>query len=117
MTSSIRVYIGSRIKAHRKEKRVTQAGLAEAIGCEVGTIGRYERGENSPDSEQLIGMAAFFGVSPMDFLPVEVDMKRQTILDLRAELIEMVHRINDQKLLEHLIESLKTVPNPGRGTR
>lgn len=106
MTTSTRVYIGSRIRAYRKAKGATQASLAEALGCEVTTIGRYERGEYAPDSEQLMQLAEFFNASPMDFLPGELDKKRQEVLDLRAELIDQAYKINDVTQLKKIINTM-----------
>lgn len=103
MTSSVRKLIGARIKSHRKWKRVTQAALAEALECEVTTIGRYERGEHSPDGEQLLKLASFFNTSPLDFLPTEADERRQTVLDLRSALTDLVFMIDDQAALERMI--------------
>jgi transcriptional regulator with XRE-family HTH domain len=103
MTSSVRKLIGARIKLHRKSKQVTQAALAEALECEVTTIGRYERGEHSPDGEQLLKLAAFFGVSPLDFLPTDADERRHTVLELRSALADLVFLIDDPTQLQRLI--------------
>lgn len=103
MSSTIRKLIGSRIKAHRKNQGVTQEMLAEALGCESTTLGRYERGEYAPDGEQLVKLAQFFGVSPMDFLPGEVDIHRQAILELRASLAELLFSINDLDELQRIL--------------
>jgi transcriptional regulator with XRE-family HTH domain len=113
----IRTIIGSRIKLYRKDNGITQAALAEAIDCEVTSIGRYERGETAPDGEQLVKMAEFFGISPMDFLPVKIDVTRQSVLDLRAELIDLLYRIHDPKRLEGLIKIVKETPFPDRRSR
>lgn len=107
--SSIRKLIGARIKTHRKNKGVTQAFLAEILDCEVTTLGRYERGEFAPDGEQLIKIANFFEVSPMDFLPVPVDITRQDLLDSRATLIDLIYRIDNLKNLEKLISEAKNL--------
>lgn len=107
MSSAIRKLIGSRIKAHRKAMGITQAALAEVLDCEVTTLGRYERGEYAPDGEQLVRMAEHFNVSPMDFLPCSVDIKRQKVIDLRTDLVELVYNINDQAVLERLIQIAK----------
>lgn len=103
MTSATRALIGARIKSHRKARNVTQAVLAEALDCEVTTIGRYERGEFSPDGEQLIKLAKFFKVSPIDFLPTEIDVRWQTVCDLRSVLIDQIYRIEDPAELQRLI--------------
>lgn len=113
----IRKIIGTRIKTYRKGQGATQAALAEAIDCEVTTIGRYERGDSAPDGEQLIKIAEFFGVSPMDFLPIKIDITRQEVLDLRADLIDLVYRINDPKQLERLISVASELPVPDRRNR
>lgn len=115
--SSIKKIIGSRIKAHRKSKGVTQAALAEAIDCEVTSIGRYERAETAPDGEQLIRMAEYFGISPMDFLPAKMDVTRQTVLDMRSELTDLIFKIDDPKQLERLISIAKEFSTPDRRGR
>lgn len=115
--SSIKKIIGSRIKAHRKIKGVTQAALAEAIDCEVTSIGRYERAETAPDGEQLIRMAEYFGISPMDFLPVKMDVTRQTVLEMRSELTDLIFKINDPRQLERLISMANEFSAPDRKGR
>lgn len=115
--SSIKKIIGSRIKAHRKIKGVTQAALAEAIDCDVTSIGRYERSETAPDGEQLIRMAEYFGISPMDFLPVKTDVTRQTVLDMRSELTDLIFQINDPRQLERLISMAQEFTTPDRRGR
>jgi len=107
MNSPIRTLIGSRIKSHRKAKQITQAVLAEALDCEVTTIGRYERGDFSPDGEQIIKLAVFFNVSPIDFLPTEADVRWQKVCDLRSVLIDLVYRIDDPAELERLIDAAR----------
>ena len=103
MTSATRKLIGARLKAHRLSKNVTQANVAEAMDCEVTTIGRYESGAHSPDGEQLIRLANYFGVSPIDFLPTTGDIRRQTIIDLRSALADIVFTIDEPSQLQQLI--------------
>ncbi|WP_324729589.1 helix-turn-helix domain-containing protein [Pseudomonas chlororaphis] len=109
MTSPTRKFIGSRIRALRKAKGITQAVLAEALECEIATISRYERGENPPDSEQLIKLAKLLGVSPLDILPSETDVARETVIELRAKLVELVYQIENPLLLEKLIRSIQLI--------
>ena len=52
-------------------------------------------------------MAEYFGISPMDFLPVKMDVTRQTVLDMRSELADLIFKINDPKQLERLISMAK----------
>lgn len=104
MTSPARMLIGAKIRSHRKARGVTQAVLAEALDCEVTTIGRYERGEHSPDGEQLVKLSTFFETSPLDFLPTEVEVGWQSVSTLRSVLIDLIYRINDPIELQKLIE-------------
>lgn len=103
MTSAIRKFIGARIKLCRTQKKLTQAALAEVLGCEVTTLGRYERGEFAPDGEQLVILAQFFKISPMDFLPCENDISRQMVIDLRKVLIDSIFLLDDAERLRQLI--------------
>lgn len=104
MTSPTRKFIGSRIKAYRKEKGITQAVVAEALGCEITTVSRYERGDTTPDSEQLLTLAKLLEVDPMDLLPGEADVRWTTINELRATLLDLVYGINDPDRLHQLID-------------
>ncbi|MBX4139577.1 helix-turn-helix transcriptional regulator [Pseudomonas sp. S5F11] len=109
MTSPTRKFIGGRIRALRKEKGITQAVLAEALECEIATISRYERGQHSPDSEQLIKLAALFGVSPMDILPSEHEVSRAQVIELRTKLLELIYKIDNPHLLEKLIKTIQLI--------
>ncbi|MFJ7315446.1 helix-turn-helix domain-containing protein [Pseudomonas sp. NPDC098747] len=109
MTSATKKFIGSRIRAHRKSKGVSQAVLAEMMDCEISTISRYENGGGVPDSEQLLKLAKYFGVSPMDFLPVEEDAKRQRIRELQSKLVGLVYKIEDADILENLINAVQII--------
>lgn len=117
MNSPIRTLIGQRIKAFRKKNRATQAALAEAIGCEVTTLGRYERGEYAPDGEQLVKIAAFFQITPMDLLPGHIDVERQAVIDLRAGLVECIYAIDDPIELGKLLDKARETLNRVKKTR
>lgn len=109
MTSPTRTFIGSRLKAYRKRKGITQAVVAEALRCEVPTICRYERGDTTPDSEQLLMLAKLFEVNPMDLLPGEPDVLWTTVVRLRGVLLEHVYNINDPGSLVQLIDLAKEI--------
>ncbi len=105
MTPPIRSLIGNLIKSARQAKSLTQADVAEALGCELETISRYERGKSIPDSEQLLNLAIFLGVSPLELLPYKADLsRRESLLRLRAELHVLILTIDDPALLTSLID-------------
>lgn len=102
MISPTRKFIGNRIRALRKTKKMTQADLAEALGCENSTISRYELGSFTPDSEQLVELAKIFGVSPMDMLPAESDLSQERLKELHAILQMIEIRSAIQKSIEKI---------------
>ena len=57
------IVIGSKIKALRREQKVTQEALAEALGVTPQAISRWESGNGYPDMELLPALADFFAVS------------------------------------------------------
>lgn len=52
------------LRYYREEKGWTQAKLAAALGIDVGTLSRWERGANFPDLPRLYALAALLEVTP-----------------------------------------------------
>ena len=65
------VNIGTRIKALRLERRMTQAEVARKIGISSVMICSYENELRSPSYGTLIKLAAFFNVSTDYLLGLE----------------------------------------------
>ncbi|MBQ4065694.1 MAG: helix-turn-helix transcriptional regulator, partial [Clostridia bacterium] len=60
--------IGNRIKDLRKERGLSQGAFAEALGVSFQAVSGWERGIAAPDLENLMKIAAFFGVLTDDLL-------------------------------------------------
>ena len=60
--------LGKRICRHRKDRGMTQAAVAEAVGIEPDTVGRLERGLRLPSLAVLAKLAEAFEVAPVDLL-------------------------------------------------
>lgn len=56
-----------RLRELRLSNNLTQAQLAEKIGCNQTAIGKYERGDLQPSNELLCKFADIFGCS-VDYL-------------------------------------------------
>lgn len=54
---------GENLQKLRKEKNISQENLAEALNVSRQTIGKWENGITSPDTECLIQISDFFKVS------------------------------------------------------
>jgi transcriptional regulator with XRE-family HTH domain len=52
-----------RLKQLRKQRDLSQAQLADAVGVHQNHIGRYERGESQPSADALRRLADALGVS------------------------------------------------------
>lgn len=55
--------IGQRIAALRKNARLSQAELAQALGVSPSAVGMYEQGRREPSAAGLVALARIFGVT------------------------------------------------------
>lgn len=55
--------IGGNIRALRKEKGMTQAQLAKALGISVATLSSYETGKTAPSMDLIFQIARHFKTS------------------------------------------------------
>ena len=72
--------IGQKLRLLRKEKRMTQQELADALQIKRATISNYEIGRRSPHLSELRRIAEYFGVGLDYFGMVQTD----DVLDLIA---------------------------------
>jgi transcriptional regulator with XRE-family HTH domain len=96
---------GKRLAALRKQRTMTQQALADAVGCHVTMIRRYEAGETQPTLEVIRNMARALSVSA-DALVFEQD-ERNPVDDLRLQ-FEAVSQLppEDQAIVRDVLESL-----------
>ena len=60
--------LGKKIARLRRERGITQAELAEQLHFTYQAVSNWERGVSEPDSETLVRLAAYFGVSTDELL-------------------------------------------------
>jgi transcriptional regulator with XRE-family HTH domain len=60
--------LGQRIRALRKQQKMSQTELAEKAGISLITISRIERGERDPHVKTLARIAKGLGVAPFELL-------------------------------------------------
>ena len=56
------------LKKLRKQNKLTQRALAEALHISQTSVSKYERGESEPDLAMVIEMADFFDVTVDEFI-------------------------------------------------
>ena len=87
----------NRIRALREDKDLRQIDVANATGIDQKTLSNYETGKTNPDSESIIRLAKFFGVST-DYLLGVCDYSYSSNYSISDELD------NIQKRLGNVIE-------------
>ena len=105
--------IGTRINALRKERKLTQAVVAEAVGLERASLSMIERGHDRPGLQTLRALADFFGVT-LDYLESGAVMPRVEMppdaaqAPDEAELLAIWRRLNeaDRMAIVQLMERL-----------
>lgn len=89
----------NRIKDLREDRDLRQTDVAKAVGIDQRSLSNYETGKTSPDSETIVRLAKFFGVT-CDYLLGVSDVN---FLDYRAvvkELDDIKERLEEiQKFL------------------
>ena len=87
--------LGERIRAARKKKGLTQTELGNAVGVEIKTIHRWEKGERTPRVEELKRLAQALNVNINELLngtpeenwtleiKLSTDLNRKDVIDMR----------------------------------
>jgi len=69
--------LGQRIKHHRKRIGKTQTEIAELVGTSQETISTWERNVYEPSQEDINKLAAIFGVTVHDLIPLDTDTREE----------------------------------------
>lgn len=77
--------IGARIKALRKEKKVTQEELAAYLRISPQAVSKWETGASSPEIDLLPKLAVYFGTSPDRLLGFDQGQVDAAVTALAAE--------------------------------
>jgi len=97
--------LGQKITKIRKEKKLSQSDIAQAVGVSRDAISKYERGDIVPSVENAKKMADVLGIS-LDYLVSEDDV--QEVID--NSMIQRVREIqklseNDQNTIVNVIDA------------
>ena len=57
------IQLSNRLAALRRERGYSQEGLAAALGVSRQAVSKWERGESSPDTDNLIALARLYQIS------------------------------------------------------
>ena len=90
--------IGSRVKAARKMRGMTQAALAEAIDMSFETVSNLERGKTAPNFNTLSDIANALDVELKFFFDYEPNNTSKLRSRLISELSATTLEVDDDKL-------------------
>lgn len=90
----IALYVGNKIKTHRKRLKLTQQDLGKILFVQNNSISAYERGVVIPTIEQLHILAELFQIPVNEFFPEYnlVDIQLDTS-GLDGEDVELLNKI------------------------
>ena len=80
----MKITLAENIRNYRKEKKITQEQLAEAMGVTVGAVSRWESADTTPDIGIIISLAGFFETS-VDVL-LGYELKSNNLADSLAHM-------------------------------
>ncbi len=83
--------VGSRIRALRKDRTLTQADLAARIGIQQSDLCRMENGEYKVSLETLFKILAIFEMNIADFFHEEIS---SSVKDHDADLLRQYQRLS-----------------------
>lgn len=90
------IKIGSFLKELRKEKGLTQDGLAVKLNVARRTVSRWETGYNLPDLDILIELSDFYGVDLRELLNGERTEKKMD-KELKDTVLQVAEYSNEEK--------------------
>lgn len=101
--------LGENITKFRKEKRMTQEMLAEALGVTFAAVSKWERGVATPDLNLIISMASIFQVSIDTLLGYE--MKDSSIKEAEKRINDCLKEMKYKEAVEICNSVLLRYPN------
>lgn len=96
---------GKRLATLGKERAMTQQSLADAVGCHVTMVRRYEAGETQPTLEVIRNMARALSVSADALILEQDERKLGEDLGLQSEAVSQLPP-DEQAIVREVLESL-----------
>ncbi len=99
--------IGSRIRHHRRERKLSQEKLAEKSGLHPSYIGQLERGEKKPTIDSLYKITKGMDLSVSDFLKdLEIVDGDPESFAVKSYLLIEQEQASDQRRLYEIIKRI-----------
>lgn len=95
------------LAALRRDRGLTQRGLAQALGVHTSTVAQYERGRRTPTWKHVRQIAAFFHVPPGQIvfssaIPSPVEVSDERLKDLLSAEIQSAFQVDFESGIRQL---------------
>lgn len=87
--------IGKFIAECRKNKKLTQAELAEKLGVSDRAVSKWERGLNLPDASLMLDLTTILGITVNELLSGEIIEKKNYMEKAEKKLLELQEQNNE----------------------
>lgn len=103
------IKLAENIKMFRKERKMTQEQLAEALGVTVGAIHKWEKNLSTPDLSLIFAMADLFGTSTDVLLGYE--WRNGNAGDSIRQMQQLIQEKNFEDAVAEAERAMKKFPN------
>ena len=105
----MKIKLAENIKAFRKERKMTQEQLAEALGVTVGAIHKWEKNMSTPELSLIFAMADLFGTSTDVLLGYE--WRNSTAGDMLVLIQQLLQEQKFEDAVAEAEKAMKKFPN------
>ena len=107
----MKLSLGENMRFLRKEKKMTQEELAEALGVSFQTVSRWETGLCYPDMEMLPDIAGFFSVTVDKLLGTDKALERRRVEEYLNRFREAASRGDVEECIRVAREGVAEYPH------
>ena len=111
------IELGNRLASLRKEKGYSQEELAEKLGVSRQAVSKWENGEASPDTANLIALAELYDIS-LDELVGKAPAGSSKTEEVEGEVVDSVvpetGSFEEEEVMRYLQGVVRSTKLPGR---
>jgi transcriptional regulator with XRE-family HTH domain len=112
-TTPERYDIGSRVRERRRDLKMTQKQLAEAVGCTFQQIQKYESGRSKLSVQTLLKICSYLRTNPSYFFSgLSLGESNGNIIassDAEAKLLSILRSVKNEKIKARIVELVEAV--------
>ena len=105
------MYLSNRLKMLRTKQNLSQRQMAEILGLETSSYGKYENSKAQPPADKLQALAEFFDVS-VDYLLGRTNVRKLNLPE-NVQVLQMAEEIDElsetqQQQLRDFLDYIKS---------